>query len=195
MKRNFKLEIVAGIIILFTISCNNFTPKKEQLATIDTIVQTVDSSITTNNDFSETGSGLMEKEKLGDMAMGLSYSETIEKLGEPEEKTEPEIWGADGEYHQTLKYNSKGIELDLVGEKEENRKINMITISSQCNLKTSRGIGIGSNYKDVESAYKEEIDKESSGSETIVAGSIYGGVIFQFENNKVKSIFIGASAE
>jgi hypothetical protein len=184
--------MIAGLLILFTISCNNSGTRKEQPSTTDSKNLSEDNS---NKDFSKIGFELMDKEKLGDISLGLPYNEIIDKLGEPEEKTEPEIFGADGEYHQTLIYNTKGIELDLIGEGEKNRKINRILISSPCNFKTIRGVGIGSNYKDVELKYKEEIDPKFLDSVSIVAGSIYGGLMFRFENNTVKTIFIGASAE
>ena len=184
--------MITGLLILLTISCNNSGTRKEQPSTTDSKSLTEDNS---NKDFSRIGFELMDKEKFGDISLGLPYNEIIDKLGEPEDKTEPEIFGADGEYHQTLKYNTKGIELDLIGEVEKNRKINRILISSPCNFKTIRGVGIGSNYKDVELKYKEEIDPKFSDSVSIVAGSIYGGLMFGFENNTVKTIFIGASAE
>lgn len=50
-------------------------------------------------------------------------------------------------------------------------------------------------YEKVQAAYKDKIDKSALNPETLVVGSIYGGLIFNFENKTVKSIFIGASAE
>lgn len=190
--RKYRIEMIAGILIFLAISCNNSEMIKEQSLTTDSKNLT---EVNSNKDFLKIGFELMDKEKLGDISLGLSYNETIDKLGEPEEKTEPEIFGVDGEYHQTIKYNTKGIELELIGEKETDRKINWILIFSPCNFKTNRGVGIGSNYKDVELKYKEEIDHKFSDSVSIVSGSIYGGLIFGFENNTVKTIFIGASAD
>ena len=71
----------------------------------------------------------------------------------------------------------------------------MITITEPCEFKTTRNIGIGSNMEEVQTAYRQEINAKSSNTETIIAGTVYGGIIFNFENKKVKSIFIGASAE
>ena len=45
-------------------------------------------------------------------------------------------------------------------------------------------------------AYAAEINREESDlPETVVVGSIYGGVVFTMKNGKVVSIFIGAAAE
>jgi hypothetical protein len=38
-------------------------------------------------------------------------------------------------------------------------------------------------------------DREMSNAKTLLAGSIYGGLIFQFQNGKVNQIFLGAAAE
>jgi hypothetical protein len=44
-------------------------------------------------------------------------------------------------------------------------------------------------------AYEKEIDKSSSDKTKIVVGSIYGGIIIDFKNDKAENIFIGAAAE
>lgn len=146
-------------------------------------------------DFEEIGFNLMQKETLGKLKLGLRNDSLIRNIGEPIDKSESVLWGADGEYHQTLKYTNLGIEIDLIGKKESDLIINMITVVSPCDYKTNKGISIASNYKTVEQAYKDCINISFSDSITLVAGSIYGGLILGFSNGKVKSIFIGASAE
>ena len=70
------------------------------------------------------------------------------------------------------------------------------TVPAPSTLKTLRGIGIGSAEKDVTSAYGELRDDEMSvAGESFVAGSVYGGVIFDFRDGKVSRIFLGAAAE
>jgi ribose 5-phosphate isomerase len=69
-------------------------------------------------------------------------------------------------------------------------------MEAPCDLRTWLGIGIGSTYEQTVKAYKDYIDKEMSDKARIVAGSIYGGVIFSFDSKgKVNGIFIGAAAE
>ena len=144
----------------------------------------------------ELGFELMEKEKLGDLKLSMPLNRVIKLLGEPEEKTEPKLWGADGMYHQDYNYKSKGIYLDIImEEKESEKKVNMIHITQPCKYKTKKGIGIGSAYDEVDFTYEEYIDDTSSSAEQIVAGTIYGGIIFTFEDMKVISIFIGAAAD
>ena len=69
-----------------------------------------------------------------------------------------------------------------------------ITIPSR--LKTKRGIGIGDTYEQVRKIYQQYEDRENSiSSKTFVAGSIYGGLIFTFKNNRVTQIYLGSVAE
>jgi hypothetical protein len=145
--------------------------------------------------YDEIGFELMETESLGEIRIGLKANKIVELLGEPEKKSKLIMWGADGQYHQTWYYYQEGIELDIIGEVKAKKEVYMITITDPCKLKTKRRIGIGSDFKDVKHAYKKAIDPEFSGPKGIVAGTIYGGIIFNFEHKKVTEIFIGAAAE
>lgn len=148
----------------------------------------------------KTGFNLMRKESLGSLQLGLSGTAVRNLLGEPIEKSKQVVWGADGEEHQTWRYKSKGIELDMMGPKNK-QVINMITIKKPCTLKTGRNIGIGSTKKEVLKAYKKEINQDNANPEmqtspdAVVAGTIYGGLIFNFQKDQVSTILIGAAAE
>jgi hypothetical protein len=130
----------------------------------------------------------------------LSTSSTIAKVKQTidcKPKREPEqLWGADGAYHQKWKYANCGMTLGMVSaQKGASKSIESITISHLSSLSTKHGIRIGSTETAVIKAYRAEADRESSKSGTFVAGSIYGGLIFQFQNGKVTQIFLGAAAE
>lgn len=146
-------------------------------------------------DFEELGFALMEQETLNDLKLGLNKKQVEEKIGVASEFSENEIWDADGEYHQTYFYKNLGIELDMIGDNLDTKKVNMITIYKPCKFKTSSGIAIGSKLSELEGEYGKYYNKEFSDKENFVAGSIYGGVIFTLKNNEVESIFIGVSAE
>lgn len=186
------MKILILLTTLSLVACgqNAKTSKTEISQNLSILEQ--DSNL---KDFEKVGFDLMNRETLNELRLGLDANELIKLLAEPSEKSESELWAADGAYHQTFKYPNHGIEIDLTGEKNVDQKVNMITIYSPCNYKTNKGVSIGSDFKTVEQAYKEYLNPENSNKETIVAGSIYGGLIFRFENEKVKSIFIGISAE
>ncbi|GAB4192511.1 MAG: hypothetical protein Fur006_36990 [Coleofasciculaceae cyanobacterium] len=140
---------------------------------------------------------LMKSEGFGQLKLDLTAAQVIEILGSPETKGESNLWGADGLYHQDWYYPQQGITLNMASEKaQERQRVASIKLMSPSTLKTRRGIGIGDSYTKVIQAYKDEEERESSiSSKSFVAGSIYGGLIFSFENGRVNEIFIGAAAE
>lgn len=150
-------------------------------------------------DYLELGFGLMETDGMGSVKIDLSESELIALLGEPDSKTEPLVWGADGMEHCDWIYEAQGLELGMWKEPESSAEAGIFSIRavSACTLETQRGIKIGDTQEDVETAYADEINEEDSSlvDNGIVAGSVYGGMIFHFEDGKVASIFIGAAAE
>jgi hypothetical protein len=139
---------------------------------------------------------LLKNERIGNLRIGLSEAKVKQKI-DCKLKREPEkFWGADGAYHQKWKYANCGITLGMVSaQKGATKSIESITISHPSRLSTKRGIRIGSTETAAMKAYRAEGDRESGKSETFVAGSIYGGIIFQFQNGKVSQIFLGAAAE
>jgi hypothetical protein len=139
---------------------------------------------------------LMGKERIGNLRIGLSEKKVNQAINCKVTREPDQLWGADGAYHQTWKYADCGITLDMVSEKTGTPKsIASITLTKPSRLSTTRGIRIGSTSKAVMKAYKAEWSKESSNSDSFVAGSIYGGLIFNFQNGKVSKIFLGAAAE
>lgn len=138
-------------------------------------------------------------EQLGMLTLGLDETQIIDKMGEPEQSTEPEYWGSDGLMHKTWNFADKGMVIGLV-ESNDTFVIESITVREPFDGSTSRGIRIGSTASEVLRAYDKVIDNETGltmdgDNKVIVVGSVYGGLIFQIENESVVQIFIGAAAE
>ncbi|HEY5536714.1 MAG TPA: hypothetical protein VIL99_17500 [Ignavibacteria bacterium] len=148
-------------------------------------------------DFDAIGFELEQKELLFVLNSASRDSGVIQQFGEPEEKSKWIYWGADDSEHQSWYYRSQGLEIDFVKDDSKTQFVSSVNISIPSNLKTSKGIGIGSTQDEVLNAYRNDINKEESKIDEgmIVAGSVYGGLIFEIKNSKVSSIFIGASAE
>jgi|AntRauTorckE5430_2_1112549.scaffolds.fasta_scaffold12460_3 hypothetical protein len=181
------------VILIFT-ACNQ-SVENENAAEQEEQPAAVEAQQTEEKDFSEIGFKLMETETVGDLKMGLTTAEVEKITGKPEIVTPFEEWGADGFEHQARVYQNESIELDFIKLEDGSIVSNMITISEGCSYKTSRNIGIGSTYDDVLQAYKNEISTPENPT-TLIAGSIYGGIIFQFsDEKKVNNIFIGEAAE
>lgn len=140
---------------------------------------------------------LLNEEKLGDFKMGLSETDLKKKVSCPLKREEEQLWGADGIYHQVWHYPACGLSFSMSSvQKGGSKSVDGITVTSPSVLKTKRGIQIGSTEKAVTKAYGRDKNTEDSvPKETFVAGSLYGGLIFNFKNNRVTEIFLGASAE
>jgi hypothetical protein len=143
----------------------------------------------------QLGMNLLKTENLGGLKIDLKSDSIIKLLGKPENTSKASEWAADGLFHQSWTYKTKSIELDVCWEKATEKRVCSINILKPSNLKTNRGIVIGSAKEQVLEWYKNEIDPKTTNDSSIVAGTVYGGILFGIENNRVKSIFIGAAAE
>jgi hypothetical protein len=143
---------------------------------------------------------LLAAENLGGIKIDMAEKKLVELLGQPKKKTALTLMEATGDYYQTWRYPGKGLEITLSAgaSKTGAKTVALFTASTGCNLTTTRGIKIGSPETDVRKAYGSFEDKENASAtqkNSFVAGSIYGGIIFTFKDNKVSSIFFGAAAE
>ena len=139
---------------------------------------------------------LLHSERIGDLRDGLPESALKGKIDCQPTRGPEELWGADGAWHQDWVYKDCGIVLGMASGKKGGRKsIESISMSAPSTLSTKQGIKIGSTEAEVRAAYQRDWNKDESGADDFVAGSLYGGLIFKFEGGKVTSIFLGASAE
>lgn len=198
MKKQIPLLISIGILYC---SCNS--PSSDKTTGADSLsaitsamageIAPEDSvDLSAKND-DEIGFELLKSESIGDLKIGLTGLKTIELIGEPAERSKAEKWEVDGEVHQNWLYTKEGITLEMIGEGDQ--IINSISIIAPCQFKTKKQIGIGSSKEEVLKAYNITIDRSVGESDNITVGTVYGGLMFNFENEKVNSIFIGASAE
>lgn len=140
------------------------------------------------DDLAEAGFRLLEEETLGQLRYGQSVDEVTTLLGEPTSRTEPEIWAADGCSHESWTY--EGVELQFA-----DGLLQRITVTAPFAQTTAAGIGIGAAVEEVQKAYAGLIDETTANEGTIVAGTVYGGLIFTIEHARVTAITLGVSAE
>lgn len=140
---------------------------------------------------------LLKAERIGELRIGLPERDVKKIIRCPLQQGAEQLWEADGAYHQQWNFVSCGISLGMISTKKKAQKsISSISIKRPSTLKTLRGIGIGSAEQDVIKSYQSDWNTdESIASKSFVAGSIYGGLIFELQNGKVSSIFLGAAAE
>jgi len=140
-------------------------------------------------------SDLLTTERIGRLRIGLSETDLLKSIDCDLKRGPESLWGADGAYHQTWQCPACGLKLGMTsGKRGGNKVIESIVITPPCTLATKRGIRIGSSEEEVRKAYKKEWNREDS-KESFVAGSLYGGMIFDFHNGKVSRIFLGTAAE
>jgi hypothetical protein len=147
--------------------------------------------------FAAKASDLLDSERIGSLRLGLSESDVKKSTACALQHGPEQLWGADGAYHQIWRCDACGLRIGMVSEKSGAPKhVESITLIAPGSLATSRGIRIGSTEQAVKKAYRAEWNREESRqSGSFVAGSIYGGLLFDFQNGKVVQIFLGAAAE
>ena len=192
------------ITSIFFISCKSSDKKEDKIEKTDTtsVVQGDTGNIVMHGDTDNMvrqnppPQGKIDIETFGEIKIGQAHTDLLKALGEPGTKSKPVVWEADGLMHEDWTYKSKGVVINLSSEKKNSDKaIFSITANSNCNFKTRANMGIGNTYEEVTDVYKRDIDTDPTTKETIVVGSVYGGIIFSFENNKVKSVYLGPAAE
>ena len=136
-------------------------------------------------------------EGLGKLALDQKAGVVLKLLGEPKAKGADVLMEATGEWVQEWAFPEQGLTL-MMGSTDKGgaKTVWSITADGKCELATERGVRIGSSEAEVKKAYGKVYNaEESRAGETFVAGSVYGGVIFELEMGKVAGIFIGAAAE
>lgn len=149
-----------------------------------------ESLVSTNEvkDYNKLGRELVE-ETLQEMFGGTEPEDFINKFGTPVKEEEDEAGG------YVRWYFDQGIEIDVVDVNDSYLMLyNYVYLSPECDLKTSREIGIGSTRDEVINKYVNEINPDLTDEEYIFAGAELQGISFVIKNDKVESIFIGTGA-
>jgi hypothetical protein len=142
-------------------------------------------------------STLTREESLGDLKLGITVADLGKLLPDGKTKGKREEEEATGEFVQTFVDGKSGVEVLLSSTTATGpQTVRAITVRAPSTRTTKRGIGIGASAEDVKKAYADVLDPEfPPDAESIIAGSVYDGVIFSLEAGKVRSIFMGPGAE
>jgi hypothetical protein len=136
---------------------------------------------------------LLEHESIGGLKQMAEEKAVIALLGPPTKKAKAVLEGATGDYASDWQWSTATI--DMVAEKKSGPwKARLITISKTSKLETAQHIHIGSTRAELEKAYKRSEDDDKSKPNQYLAGSMYGGMLFELEHDKVSSISMGPFA-
>lgn len=140
---------------------------------------------------------LIRNESIGGLKVDMAISEFISLLPCSVEKGEPVLWSGIGEIIQDWTYEECGVKIQLSTiDAQVPQVVSSITVTAPSEFKTARDIGIGSSEESVFEAYEDQIDPTISElGESFVAGSIYGGLVFTFNEGQVVKMFLGGGAE
>jgi hypothetical protein len=147
-------------------------------------------------DYEKLGQELLATEDINGMRVGAPFSMPAEALTDWVD-TPALKWEADGLYHRSYIHRTSRDEISVACPDSActGPLIHSISLSEASSLKTMRRIGIGSSAEEVRLAYKQYLNPEESNDSTLVAGTVYGGMIFTLRNGKVAQLFMGAAAE
>ena len=153
-----------------------------------------------DGDEADDAFALMHAESVGPLKIGMGAAEVEKHVGEPPKRDAREMSPADGAFHQPWSYPDQGLVIVMESvEAKSPQHIGSVRIVAPSTLKTARGITIGSPRGEVLEHYGAQRDLDHTDLDgddpQFVAGSIYGGLVFQFENDAVSEIFLGAAAE
>jgi hypothetical protein len=129
------------------------------------------------------------------LGIGVEQRTVIEKLGNADSISPKKYWEALGSYVNTMHYYTSGYVFEIEHYETETPRILSITLTKSCKAELPNGIKIGSTRTNVLEYYKHHIDSDNSSSSKILVGSLYNGILFTTEEDKVIKIFIGALAE
>lgn len=140
---------------------------------------------------------LLRMERLGTLSIGIGEKEALAALPCPVSKGKEEFSEATSDYNQKWSFPACGVNLTMASSAKGGPKVvTSIVIFAPSTLATTRGIHIGSTEEEVLAAYAPFVDRGAGQrGKTIVAGSIYGGMIISIADSKVSEIFLGAAAE
>lgn len=144
-----------------------------------------------------------DQETFGALGLELPEAEVVAALGEPDVRPPYEEMAATGEVVAQWTWASKGVAIEMReagGGKPA--VVNTLTLTAPASYRSGHGrVGIGSTFDEVFAAYadlpvgEEDDPRDPSSRDELTIGSIYGGLMFTFENERVTHIFMGAGAE
>lgn len=192
-----KIILAAAILSFLVTGCDSKkTEEKKEIIKKDSIVSPPTDTANTSAKRDTSSAAVPDLGGLGELRLEMTAAKITDLLGQPDSKSKAEEWGADGMLHQDWLYKNKGITLNMYGNKKGNdQAVFSITVTSPCTLTTQKKIGIGSSYTEVMNAYEKEMDPSATDKSIITIGSVYGGIIIDFKNDKAVKLFVGAAAE
>lgn len=159
---------------------------------------TISTTATSKTDSGSASTSLgWREERLGGVGPGSTDAEVTKLLGKPAKASPAQEEGATGELATVWDYPEAGVNLVLAASTKEGPfRVRNLSIAAPSQLKTSKGIGVGSSRAAVERAYAPDLNKELSNDALVVVGTdMYEGIKIRIDNGVVSSITLGGDGE
>jgi hypothetical protein len=144
----------------------------------------------TNNRKLRAANTLLKNEGIGGVHMGMTGKEVVAILGQPSKKYKIEQEGVRGEFTTRWWWKSQNIGVVFFGATSKSpATVRGITVVGPSQLKTSKGVGIGSPVQDVEAAYSDGHMQPEAKAAYVVGGEY--GMVFDVSGGKVGAIYWG----
>ena len=189
MNKTLPTKFVMVCLLLLSFGCRSEQEKQTEAIEIQ------EESVQLPGAMFDSADGWWTREALGNIEMGQTEREVRATHGAPEETEGPLFQGATGLYEWTWRYKEPDLQISFSAQEEDGPWTISALATTRESLKTRRGVHVGAPLEAASEAYGDVIDAENFDEDLLVAGSLYGGVIFTLKDNHVESIFIGASAE
>jgi hypothetical protein len=137
---------------------------------------------------------VMHAEGFGALRIGMKEAEMLAALPGAKAQGECAPSEVDGGSYRWFRDAKAGV--DIVVSCDGDKPVGSIHVVAPSTLTSRRGIGLGATAEAVTKAYADVLSREEPPTEDgIVAGSIYGGLVFSLKDGKVTEMFLGAMAE
>ncbi len=134
----------------------------------------------------------VDKQAIGPLRIGMPEAQVAKLLGVPKTKSPAEMMAATGEY--TGEWSYADVSLQMVSDKPRGPfRVSAISVVAPSRYKTPEGIGIGATRGEIIAVYGPYLGHTNDANEMLV-GSVYFGLLFTLEEERVAGIFLGAMA-
>jgi len=134
-----------------------------------------------------------ETEAIGPLHAGMTAKELTAALGAPRAKEPATKEEATGGWFTTWTWRGASALL-VANSKTGPWRARDVSVTAPSSYATKRGIRVGSTRVDVERLYPPPPGDSQQDPDTYLVGSVYGGMLFSFANDRVSGISIGAFA-
>ncbi|HPH64644.1 MAG TPA: hypothetical protein PLF40_02825 [Kofleriaceae bacterium] len=204
--KNFCFALAA--LLAATASCTKPTPAPAAPSSTTVAATAVDAAPTVvapdaaemdpddpENPRVKAANALLETEAFGTLKPGISSKDVVALLGQPSSKGKAEGEGATGDFVAEWVWKKAGVTIFFASGTAKGPWVaRNVSLAAPATLKTHKGIGIGSTLADVDKAYAAGHMLPADGEESYTVGTHYDGMVFEFKDGKVSSIYWGMLA-